>query len=188
MARLFPIRASRLIQRPMRLPEERRTLSVFPFFNRDGSVRAVVAVDAEAGELRVIDDLQQLRLPLLRRPRLLCNWADLRELDSFAELSETWHYDPAYVARPMVHPLRDTMLTTNCADEFTCKVGDVYFDGRLNRIHWVLLHKSSGETSLSSLEPDHLPPPPVLPEWPSSVPLGRGPRWVLSPIWERQRG
>ena len=183
MTRRLPIGAKRLIRCKADFLDGVREVSIFPFFESGGDVRTVLVVDAQQNELRELLDWRLLRVPLLSKVEFYCSWLNLPLLESFAGLSETWHYDPLFVARPMAHPLRESMLQTNCVDDFPWQASNVYFHGDLTAVKW-LYKQTSSETQLVRFKPEHLPDPPCFPADEPASPRDSG-QWTLSPIWER---
>ena len=77
----LPVRAKRLIERRTRFEDGLRKVSIFPFFQSDGAVRGLLAVDPAQNELRKLPDPALLRLPLLSgRVEVRCGWLDLPPL------------------------------------------------------------------------------------------------------------
>ncbi len=200
---LFPVAARSLHQRRVRLRDfvlERG--SVFPFFDREGRVRALMLVWPPARRIVVLerrsDDPLEGRSDLARARwwgeiQLDVGFAALRDVrvdaGTVAAVAGLCHYDPWWVLREACfegHPAVPALKATNCAGAFLKPVYGCYFSRDLSRLAGVTT-KSRSHSGASALDFTYRPfSPELLPEKSAPARPPRSPAaWTPDPFWLR---
>lgn len=182
--------AKRLHHRPVQHPGGRLdAATLFPFFDRQGSILHFLLVDAEQGQAWTFArGAVGVRLPVFKNTiQIDAAPADLSPLDASgaARLAELWHFDPWWLLdEPPFKSLAFTphLKATNCVDFLDVKSPNVGFRRDLSRVTWVFRDAADARVG-SRWRPDHLPAErPTLPALDS---YRTRTDWVLDPIWER---
>lgn len=163
--------------------------SVFPFFNREGEVRALMIGDTERGEVYATHWREGLMRPRwFASDELHVTRGELHTVtgNDLGPLGTLWHFDPWWVLRQARFAHQDAvplLKQTNCANE----LGDgskLFFTGDVSRIRLVMRGVAGGH-SWQRWKPSLLPSeqPPIRDD--ALQPLTRAAqlRWVLDPAW-----
>ena len=160
-------------------------ITLFPFFAGDGEIVTCVLLDESLGEVRVLLNTQLVHIPWSGALKFDTGWLALPLLENASAIERAWHFDPEWLLDGPTfrhHPLREALKTTNCFGQFPWNTPNIYFRGNLQSVKWVHKH-SNDEQKLTPYQPHLLPVAQAQAE--TSVALPGQPRWVLSPIWER---
>ncbi len=200
---LFPVAARSLHLRRVRLRDfvlERA--SVFPFFDRQGRVRALMLVWPPARRIVVLEHGSGSDLARARwwgEIQLRVDFAALRDVCADrvcadrvdagrGSLAGLWHYDPWWVlreARFKGHPAVPALKATNCAGAFLKPIYGCFFSRDLSRLAGVTT-KSRSHSGASALDFTYRPySPELLPEQPAPSRPQQSPEWALDPFWLR---
>lgn len=185
---MFHVNAKQLHSCPVHCVDERlERATLFPFFDREGSVEQLMLIDLNLRTLRVFPYHTGLVRPhvfqkgLTLRRRL----ADLplMQPEDAIRLGELWHFDPWWIlGTPPFDKQATTPLlkTTNCVDWLPLSPPSVGFKRDLSRTAW-LFEDGSDEGIGRRWSADFLPEhhPEVDRPWQRVSPS----RWVLDPIW-----
>ncbi len=162
----LPVSARSLHQRRVRLRDMTlRGASVFPFFDGDGEVLALMLVWPSAREIVLLD-----YMPGLARARfgggveLDVDFAGLRDVcadraDGAADAVRLWHYDPWWVLRAtryQGHPAVPDLKSTNCVGAFLKPVYACHFNRDLSRLVGVTT-KTKETSGLSAFDTTYQP-------------------------------
>ena len=192
---MIPVSASRLRHRRIRCTDgDLRDVTLFPFFDRAGDVRAVLAVDHAEGRLRWTRNSDGLfKARWLARPRFSAPRSALRDVtpDDAVVLSNLWHFDPWWMLTESpfdMHWATPSLKATNCADLLTVKQRGMYFRRDLSAIRSILANEK-GEWKFQDWNPDNLPAQQYTRRARrfrhTTTKPRRGPTWRLDPIWTR---
>ena len=185
--RWWPIGQNRLIDSESNFTDGTRPISLFPFFDGQGEVRCLLAIDQNAGEVRVVPLDVEIRVPLAGTVRVATGWLELLPMEDVNLIHQTWHFDPMWkLDQPTLlhHPMRDALRETNCVNDFPWPVDNVYFVSTLKQVGWLHKHTKS-ENTWTRFKPNHLPPAPSLVDglWMTNLQRPNRTQWVLNPIW-----
>ncbi len=192
----LPVAARSLHLRRVRLRDfvlERA--SVFPFFDRQGRVTALMLVWPPARQIVVLELQPGLaQVGFWGDVELRVDFASLRDVcadrvDAAASAARLWHYDPWWVLRAdrfSGHPAVPDLKATNCAGAFLKPVYGCFFSRDLSRLVGVTT-RSRTHSGLSALDFTYrLFSPELLPEKPRPVrPPRSSKEWTLDPFWLR---
>lgn len=184
MIRWGSVRASRLHERQLACGDTCiRQATLFPFFDRAGSVDHVLVVDADSSELRTIRlDETRAWIPRWGPIRLNGPLLNLDE-DVVDQLAPLWHYDPWWLlkdARFESQAAVPILQLTNCAESFDQPPADLLFSPRLTNLCKVRFPVPSKEYESHRFTPEMLPT-----RDPTRSPgvQTRGVGWYLDPMW-----
>ena len=180
-------RAKRLHKREIELETgEVRRVSIFPFFERRGRVRALMVTDPSRGTISAVGWRPGvLKLRMFGPDRLRVLPGDLAPLTAAdpGALPTLWHFDPWWVLREAPFADQDVvslLARTNCVDLFGGKRSSLVFRRDLSAVQWV----GTASGNITPWRPDLLPS--EYPEQPwggaaaQAVPHRR---WSLRPAW-----
>ena len=160
-----------------------RRATLFPFFDRLGSVSQVLIVAAGSSELRTFRaDTTRAWIPF---------WGPIRITDPIVALDEAltdqlaglWHYDPWWLLKDAVfhgQAAATILQSTNCADAFDRQPADLVFSSCLTNLRTVRVPQSTQECESKRFQPEMLP---AREPTPCSGTQTRGTGWQLDPIW-----
>lgn len=193
LARNIPVRQVGLHRRRLRaLDRKLARVSLFPFFDGRGEVRALMLVSAGSPRIQMLSAWSgRIGVPLFGALRLNEMFDDVADLDRQTSegYAHLWHYDPWWVLRePRYegHPAVPALASTNCVSSFELENGKVVgalFDRALERLTHVTVKTGDGQTWVR-YQPEMLPSRAGGAEAPLP---GRG-DWTLDPIWSRSAG
>jgi len=179
------VRASRLHERKLVGGDTFiRQATLFPFFDRAGSVRQVLIVDADSSELRTFRlDKTRAWIPLWGSIRLDGPIQGLDE-DVMDQLAPLWHYDPKWLlsdARFESQAAVPILKLTNCAEAFGQQPADLLFSVRLTNLRKVSFLVPTRDFQSRGFRPEMLPT-----RGPTRIPgvETRDAGWQLAPIWQ----
>lgn len=189
----LPVSARWLHRRRIRLRDgSLKRASLFPFFDGLGDVQALMLVAPPAPEIFVLEKVDRVRTRFWAGVELDLELAELRDAgDRVGPLARLWHFDPWWVLREACfegHPAVPILKATNCADAFSKRVTDCYFNRDLSRLTGVMA-RGSNRSFLSALDQNLVEfTPDLLPERPAAVPPATPPSkdWILDPFWLRR--
>jgi len=182
--------------RSLRLRDRRLDrASLFPFFDGDGRVRAVMVTDDQTGRISIVSGRTGLFIwRALGANRLSVRSSDLCDVESPDDwvLEELWHFDPWWelgAARYASHPAGPPLSRTNLAG-YAGAPTSIWFDSAVGRVTWVA--SGSGDTwSLRRFSPALLKRARIERRERPSVPADEpepAPGWRLNPFWENRTG
>ena len=183
--------------RPLQLRDRRlEGAALFPLFEGEGRIRAVMVTDDESGRISVVNARAGLfTWRVLGANRLRLRSSDLRDVESPDDwaLEDLWHFDPWWeLGQPRYasHPGAPSLKRSNLAGYAGAPVS-IWFDSGLACVSWVAT--GSGESwSLGRFSPSLLAR--AQGERPRECPRGAHGRpeavsgWRLNPFWEASPG
>ncbi len=164
---------------------------LFPMFDGQGRVRALLLVWPPAGRIVVLEHRPDLvRVRLWRELRIRSTSGALRDAEAdLAAYAHLWHYDPNWVLRAACferHAAVPGLKATNCVGSFLKPVHGCYFARDLSRLEdvSVVSKTTSGLAALDRAWTRFVPE--LLPKRPEPAQPDREKKsWTLDPSWMR---
>ncbi len=193
MTSFLPVAARSLHQRRVGMRDtDLEQASLFPFFDRQGHVRALMLVSPPASHIVILEHRPDLvRVHWWGEIEIQTSFAALRDVSArrAAALAGLRHYDPWWLLRApsfKSHPAVAALKATNCAGGFLKPVYGCYFSRDLSRLSGVTT-KGTTNSGLAAIDHCFLRfTPELLPEVPEAT-RHKSPvkRWRLNPSWLR---
>ncbi len=189
----LPVTAHSLRRRRVRLRDTvLEQANLFPLFDRQGRVRALMLVWPPRGRIVILELKPELVVvPWWGEIEIRSAFAALRDVDAglAAAYADLWHYDPWWVLRAAPfegHSAVPVLKATNCAGGFLKPVYGCYFIRDLSRLSGVAT-KSKMTSGLAAFDRTFVRfTPELLPERPEATrPVPPKKQWRLNSFWLR---
>ena len=153
--------ARRLHKRRVQFADgEVATVSLFPFFTREGSIEQVLGADWDTGALwTTTAHADLLRTRWWGPHELFKTRSGLRDVGDGDALAHLWHFDPWWVLRQdrfASHPAVPVLKATNCVPALGGRRAHLTYRRDLTRLAWAF-HKSGNSQVWSRWSADLLP-------------------------------
>jgi len=184
----LPVSARRLCRRALRTQDCVIPAAwLLPFFDRAGSVQAIMLLTSESGDICLLPWRPGLiNVPVWGPISLAGHGTSIRAIadEQFKKIELLWHFDPWWVLaadRYAAHRAVGPLKATNCAGRLRRKVKMVYYRRDLSRLSSVRIRTRNG-IEIESWKRDLLLASKVAP---APAPIERAPpAWRLDPIWK----